>query len=100
MAKTFTSSMSASPTKTPVTAQTWTRQIEVTEDPSVAGYPTTDYLVYAPTSSDLPVRMLAGTTFVFRQEAASAPYSLGQIVGYISGVSNSTTMSQVEQGVT
>lgn len=97
MAKSYTFSVSASPVKTPIVVQSFTNRFELQEDPSVAGYPTTDYLIYMPTSSDLPVRFLAGTTFM--RESDTGPFYAGQTVGYISGVSGSTTFSQIEQGL-
>ena len=97
MAKTFTFSVSASPAKTAITVQGWTNLLELQEDPSVAGYPTTDFLVYRPSATDLPVRYTAGTTFPISTQ--TGPFYPGQILGYISGVGGSTTFAQVEQGL-
>ncbi len=98
MAKTYTFSVGASPTKTPITVQSWTSRIELQEDPSAGSYPSTDFLIYRPTTSDLPVRFLAGSTYII--DSGGAPFYTGQIIGYISGVSGSTTFAQIEQGLT
>lgn len=97
MAKTSTFTASASPTKTPITIVAWTNRVEIQEDPSVTGWPTTDFLIYAPTASDTAVRYAAGATYV--REAKSGPFYSGQIIGYISGVSGSSTFAQVEEGL-
>lgn len=97
MAKTYTFSVGASPAKTPITVQTWTNRIELQEDPSSGGYPSTDFLIYRPASTDAPVRFLAGSTFVI--ESDTGPMVTNQIVGYVAGVSGSATFAQIEQGL-
>lgn len=94
MAKTFTFAVSASPATTPIVVQRWTKKIFIQEDPSSPGYPSTDFLVRQPTASDPPVRILSGSAFEI--ETTTGPFGIGQIVGYVSGVSGSATFAQNE----
>lgn len=95
--KTFTFTASASPSKTSITCQTRTSYVEVQEDPSAASFPSTDILIYQPLSTDAAVRYLAGSTYTFT--ASNGPFAAGQVIGYVSGVSNSTTMAQIERSL-
>lgn len=99
MAKTITFAVSQTPAKTPIVCQTWTRRVEIQEDPSVGGYPTTDFLIYRPSAADLPIRYLTGSTFALETSVASAPFPAGYVLGYVSGVSGSTTFAQIEEGL-
>lgn len=80
-----------------VTAQTVTKRIIVQEDASVANWPTTDYLVAKPLSTDDQIRKVAGARYTF--EKGEYPYRIGSIAGYIKAVSGTTTFAQDESGV-
>lgn len=95
MAQTFKFAVSASPATTPVVAQSRTSRIIVSEDPSVVSYPTTDFFVRKPLSGSPAIQRLAGSSYVFD---TSGYFGAGQIVGYVSGVTGSTTFQQDEQG--
>jgi hypothetical protein len=97
MAKTKLVSVAASPTKTPIITQRASRTVIIGEDPSVAGYPTTDYSVMAPTQADDAVRFLAGTKVVF--ECPRAFWPAGQVIAYVTPITGSTTFQQIEDGV-
>lgn len=99
MAKTYTFAVSQTPAQTPIVTRTWTRRVEIQEDPSVGAYPSTDFLIYRPGTSDLPVRYLTGSSFVMETGVLSAAYPAGVTIGYISGVSGSSTFAQIEEGL-
>lgn len=78
-----------------VTAQTVCRTIEVGEDPSVAGWPTTDFKVYVPTSSDGPRQRPAGATYAFVKPPGLF-FNPGEVAGYVATVTGATTFFQDE----
>jgi len=80
-----------------VTATTDTRRISVQEDPSVANWPTTDYLVAKPLSSSVQIRKLAGAKYVF--ERGEYMHRAGSVAGYVKTVSGTTTFAQDESGI-
>ena len=90
----------------PVTAQTETREIHIREDPSVASWPTTDFVVKKPTSADQAAQQPTGAKYTFyaasRQNGNDKGiYTAGQIAGYVrlkTGAA-STTFQQDEPGV-
>ena len=80
-----------------VVALTETPSITISEDPSVANYPTTDFKIMKPTSSDDARRIQAGLSYTFVKNG-SARYLAGEIAGYIQAVTAPTTMCQDEHG--
>jgi hypothetical protein len=70
-------------------------QITVGEDPSVAGWPTTDFLVAKPTNTSVPRRVSVGSTYTFLA-LNNGKFAAGQVVGYIETVSGTTTFFQDE----
>lgn len=77
-----------------VTAQTNCTQVTIGEDPSVSGWPTTDFLIAKPGSASTPRRISAGGTYTF--SAMGGRFTQGTIVGYVEAVSGSTTFFQDE----
>ena len=77
---------------TPVVAVTDCKRITVGEDPSVVGWPTTDYQVYKPDYNSTPRQIPIGQTYTFE----GPRYWAGQTVGYIKAVTGSTTFYQDE----
>ena len=70
-----------------------TRRVVVGEDPSVSGWPTTDFLVMRPTLNNAARRVPAGEVYTFE---GLSPFPIGAVVGYISTVAGSTTFFQDE----
>jgi hypothetical protein len=67
--------------------------IVVCEDPGVASWPTTDFLIKKGNSSQY-VRIKAGSTYTFSSGPSFFP--VGTTVGFIKTVSGSTTFDQDE----
>lgn len=82
---------------TQITASCYCVQVAVGEDPSVSSYPTTDLLVYKPTTSVDPRRVQAGAEYAFRDGYQSS-YGPGDVVGYVKTVTGSTTLYIDESG--
>ncbi len=80
---------------TAITASTWCRQITIQEDLGVAGWPTTDYLIARPTSTDDFLRVAGGVAYVFTFGGFDLIPN-GAVVGYAKTVSGSTTFQQTE----
>lgn len=75
-----------------VTAQIDTMDITVAESPSVAGWPTTAFLVRKPGSADTGIQQAIGAQYTFRK---STGYAVGEIAGYIQlPATGSTTFNQ------
>ena len=72
-------------------------EIVIQEDPSVANWPTTDFLVSKPGSADTQRRVQAGGQYVFRK--IMGIYQAGDTIGYVQTVAGSTTFNQDEGGV-
>lgn len=88
---------SASPTA--ITTATACQKVTVGEDPSVSGYPTTDFLVMKPTSSDQARRVLSGNQYDFpgpRGPYGNDGWEQGRTVGYVKAVVGTTTFYQDE----
>lgn len=73
------------------------RSITIGEDPSVTGWPTTDYNIYGKDPGSTAVRRPAGTQFTFEKESRQSAFSPGMIVGYVETVTGSTTFLKIEQ---
>ena len=81
---------------TAIAAAVYSSELTVNEDPSVANWPTTDYLVSKPTSADAQRRIPAGQAYTFRRNAGV--FVPGEVVGYVQTVSGSTTFAVDEAG--
>jgi hypothetical protein len=83
--------------KTPVTALSVCRRIVVQEDPSVTGWPTSAYFVYAPTNADSAKQRDAGQEQFFEKPHGQF-FVVGEIAGYIELVvgGGSTSFNQFE----
>jgi hypothetical protein len=79
---------------TQIVAQTQCGEITVGEDPSVSGWPTTDFLVAKPSAANTPRRVSAGGTYTF--SALGGRFMAGAIAGYVEAVSGATTFFQDE----
>jgi hypothetical protein len=79
---------------TQIVAQTQCGEITVGEDPSVNGWPTTDFLVAKPSAANAPRRVSAGGTYTF--SALGGRFMAGAIAGYVEAVSGATTFFQDE----
>ena len=83
----------------PVTAHTECQRITIKEDPSVSGWPTTDYLITGSVPGSTPIRCPAGSEYIFEASSGAnliQPFKVGTIVGYIETVTGSTTFQQKE----
>lgn len=80
-----------------VTAQSQCSLVTVGEDPSVAGWPTTDFYVSKPGAgpSSASRRISAGGTYTF-DCVGGGKFLPGSVVGYVETVSGSTTFFQDE----
>ena len=94
MAKTFTFSVST--TATPIVTQTATSSVVIQEDPSVANWPTTDFLLQMPTNTDPAIRRTQGTSFEIKSPVGL--FQKGATVGYVKTVTGTTTFQQYEPG--
>lgn len=71
--------------------------ITIMEDPSVTGWPTTDFFLKGTNEAyDDVVRRLAGTSFKF-VAVEDGKYRAGALVGYVKAVSGETTFQHIEQ---
>jgi hypothetical protein len=75
---------------TPVSA---CKSVRVMENRGVAGWPTSDFLIYKPTNLVTPVRVPAGSSYTFSTNQIGIPTSP---IGYIKMVSGTTTFDQDE----
>ena len=90
--KTNTFSVDGDETPDAVTADIPCRFIYIRQNGALG---TTDYDVYAPTSSDTPIRRVAGETHVFDAGAGNL-FQAGQVVGYLKAVTVGTyTFSRI-----
>lgn len=75
------------------------REIRIMEDPAVAGWPTTDFLIYNPTIGATPARRLVGTSYVFVQSHDRGQprlFNPNETVGFVATVTGSTTFQMIE----
>lgn len=94
MAKTKQLTVS-SVTPTAVVATNFCHTIAVGEDPSVVGWPTTDFAVLKPSTTDQERTIPIGNAYHFERRGNWSP---GQTVGYIRSLSGTTTFFQDEMG--
>jgi hypothetical protein len=73
------------------------KQVMIGEDPSVSGWPTTDYQVKGIEASSDWIQCAAGTKFIFQSTVNAPPFSANQVVGYVQTISGSTTFLKAEQ---
>lgn len=66
--------------------------ITIREDPSVSGWPTTDFLVSIPTSGQQQIRFRAGQSKSFG--GLGTRYNAGQTVAYVQTVTGTTTFQK------
>jgi hypothetical protein len=92
---TFTVNNLSSPEQ--IIARTGCRRITVGEDPSVAGWPTTDFKITGKVPGSTVIQRPAGTTFTFERNDDQASFGAGDLVAYIETVDGSTTFLQTEQ---
>lgn len=96
MAKTFNLTVNAAGDPESIVAQSVCTTIELGENPSVASYPTTQFIIRQPLPTSDAVYVDIGRQYVFR--AAPRKFFLpGDVVGYAELPSGSTTMYQLEQ---
>jgi hypothetical protein len=95
MAKVLTFAVNDAADPEAVIVQTVCQVVEIGEDPSVAGWPTTAFKVYIPTSTDGPRQRSAGATYAFVKRAGLFFYP-GEIAGYVATVTGATTFFQDE----
>lgn len=93
MGKTSTYTLTTTPKA--VTATFDCTEITVGEDDSVAGWPTVNFQVRKPDSADQPIEKTAGKTYTFTRGPGKL-FSRGDVAGYISTKSGSSTFFQDE----
>ena len=79
-----------------ITVQTVCRKITIGENPSVAGWPTTDLKVYRPDFSGNPRQIPGGLSYPFEKPLGQY-YNPGDVAGYVATDSGSTTVFQDEE---
>jgi hypothetical protein len=72
-----------------------TNVVNVREDNSVVGWPTTDFYIMKPLSTSQPNRYPMGYAYQFLNPNG---YKIGDVAGYIQTVTGTTTFSQDETG--
>jgi len=93
----FTNQFTVTGSDTPVIVGSSCRNIRVSENRGVVGYPTTDFNIKKPKPANTPVRIQAGAQYIFQKDHPNAFYQPNDIAGYISTVSGgSTTFDQDE----
>lgn len=80
-----------------VVALGFTQFIRVGEDPSVLGWPTTDFVVKKPAADSDPIQKIAGASYTFSKRDGGF-YSKGEVAGYIRTISGTTTFQHDERG--
>lgn len=68
------------------------------ENRGVAGWPTSDFLIYKNSPTAVPVRIPAGSSYTFEYAEGSSYGYFGKnfIVGYVATVAGTTTFDQDE----
>ena len=101
MANIYTAAISG--TTIAITATQWESQVTVQELPTVANFPTVQLQVYKPSptggaaTGPRPLSLGQSYTF-FKGDAAHLGYRPGDIVGYVSTVTGSSTLVVDEGG--
>jgi len=74
------------------------RTITIYEDPSVVGWPTTNYLITGNELGSVAISKPAGTQYTFPSHLlAGERIAIGVIVGYVQTETGSTTFIKVEE---
>lgn len=73
------------------------RSITIGEDPSVTGWPTSDYNIYGKDAGSTAIRRPSGTQFTFERTSRQSAFAPSEIVGYVETVTGSTTFLKSEQ---
>jgi hypothetical protein len=71
------------------------QKVTIGEDPSISGWPTTDYLIARPLITSQPRRVTGGNVYPF-----TPPYGMfkpGQTIGFVKATTGTTTFFQDEQ---
>ena len=80
----------------PIIVQTVCRHIEIGEDPSNSGFPTTDYKVRKPTADDDPRQVPVGAVYAQFDRLGPKAWQPGEIAGYVETVQGSASFYQDE----
>lgn len=90
----FTKTMTVTTVEQDVVAGSYTKKLTISEDPSVAGWPTTDFLIKKPSSSNTAIRRPTGTSYTFEGN-----YHPGQVLGTVAliAAAAATTFQQDEE---
>lgn len=81
----------------PIIVQTVCKRIKVGEDPSQAGYPTTDFQVFKPTSTSGPRQIAVGGVYDDLTRDDPRLWQPGDTAGYVATITGSIQMFQDEQ---
>lgn len=84
----------ASVTPSQVFIRSCARRVVIGEDASVTGFPTTDWLLYLGSLTNLPKRIPAGGTYVL--DLKSGNFTVGPISMWAKTITGSTTFFQEE----
>jgi hypothetical protein len=86
---------------TAIRATQWGKAVEIQESPAVAGFPTTDLLVFKGSATSTPRRITQGNTYNFENQGGGngAGFGPGDIIGWVQAVTVGTTIVVDEQGV-
>lgn len=89
-----TSTVTIADSDTAIVTTIATRKVVIMEDPSVSDWPTTDYTIKAPTTSDDAVQKPAGVAHVFEFDHI---VPVGKTIGHVAIITgSSTTFQQIE----
>lgn len=91
-----TTTFSVTTSDTAITTTVATKKVLIQEDPGVAEWPTTDYKIKMPLSTNTAIQRSSGTSFEFSSDMI---IPAGKIVGYVATVSGTTTFQKLEQGL-
>lgn len=94
MMKTTTFSVTTSDTA--ITTTVAGNSVVISEDPSVADWPTTDFNIKLPASTNTAIRRSSGTAF---EIVSDQIIPAGKTIGYVSTVTGTTTFQKIEKGL-
>jgi len=87
----FTKTFAVTAAQQDIVAGSYARKITLREDASVAGCPTTDFIIRCPDGTNMPIQRLIGTSFEL-----TGNFHPGQVLGTIAVVV-ATTFQQIEE---
>ncbi len=70
------------------------KKVRITENRAVVGYPTSDFLIAKPDTTDTPVQVQAGAQYEFL--SGDDYFGKAAVIGYVKMVSGTTTFDQDE----